>query len=354
MKILFVHPGRCSTRTFSCGSSRSASNWWRRPRGAGTQSAIDLQVESHDDYHRMIASGSRISSPSPATTSPTCRRSSIWRARWFAALLHLRRRPQRLLHRAAPFWSTARAPSTACSRARARPAIVKLLEAVGGDRSAIAKVPGAVTARRRGTAAGLRRAPRRHQARARSAAPPPQIFHRRARPLRLDRVLARLPVGLLVLQRLDVLRPQLSAASARSGWSRISPSIREPGVFIVDDVAFIQDEHGFAIGEAIARKGIRKNYYLETRGDVLLAQQGGVPVLEDARRSPTCSSASRRSTRRACASSASASRSGAISRRWSSPARSASRWRSTSSPTRTGTRSASASCASGAWRCRRS
>jgi hopanoid C-3 methylase HpnR len=46
--------------------------------------------------------------------------------------------------------------------------------------------------------------------------------------------------------------------------------IREPGVFIVDDVAFIQGEHGMAIGEAIARRGIRKQYYLETRGDVLL------------------------------------------------------------------------------------
>lgn len=46
--------------------------------------------------------------------------------------------------------------------------------------------------------------------------------------------------------------------------------IREPGVFIVDDVAFIQSKHGFEIGEAIARKGIKKQYYLETRGDVLL------------------------------------------------------------------------------------
>jgi hopanoid C-3 methylase HpnR len=46
--------------------------------------------------------------------------------------------------------------------------------------------------------------------------------------------------------------------------------IREPGVFIVDDVAFIQSEHGIAIGEAIARRGIKKQYYLETRGDVLL------------------------------------------------------------------------------------
>ena len=46
--------------------------------------------------------------------------------------------------------------------------------------------------------------------------------------------------------------------------------IREPGMFILDDVAFIQAEHGMAIGEAIARKGIQKRYWLETRADVLL------------------------------------------------------------------------------------
>jgi hopanoid C-3 methylase HpnR len=46
--------------------------------------------------------------------------------------------------------------------------------------------------------------------------------------------------------------------------------IREPGIFIVDDVAFIQEQHGLAIGEAIARQGIKKRYYLETRSDVLL------------------------------------------------------------------------------------
>jgi hopanoid C-3 methylase len=46
--------------------------------------------------------------------------------------------------------------------------------------------------------------------------------------------------------------------------------IREPGIFIVDDVAFVHERHGMQIGEAIARAGIRKRYYLETRGDVLL------------------------------------------------------------------------------------
>jgi hopanoid C-3 methylase HpnR len=47
-------------------------------------------------------------------------------------------------------------------------------------------------------------------------------------------------------------------------------AIREPGVFIVDDVAFLHEERAMALGEAIARAGIRKEYYLETRGDVLL------------------------------------------------------------------------------------
>jgi hopanoid C-3 methylase HpnR len=47
-------------------------------------------------------------------------------------------------------------------------------------------------------------------------------------------------------------------------------AIREPGVFIVDDVAFVHERHGFELGEAVARAGIKKQYYLETRGDVLL------------------------------------------------------------------------------------
>ncbi|HEY3908777.1 MAG TPA: hopanoid C-3 methylase HpnR [Stellaceae bacterium] len=46
--------------------------------------------------------------------------------------------------------------------------------------------------------------------------------------------------------------------------------IREPGIFIVDDVAFVHERHALELGEAIARAGIKKRYYLETRGDVLL------------------------------------------------------------------------------------
>ena len=46
--------------------------------------------------------------------------------------------------------------------------------------------------------------------------------------------------------------------------------IQEPNVFLVDDVAFVHPEHGFAIGQALERRNVRKAYYLETRCDVLL------------------------------------------------------------------------------------
>src|SRR5881296_1085743 len=47
-------------------------------------------------------------------------------------------------------------------------------------------------------------------------------------------------------------------------------SVREPNVFLVDDVAFIHPEHGYAIGEELERRNVRKQYYLETRCDVLI------------------------------------------------------------------------------------
>jgi magnesium-protoporphyrin IX monomethyl ester (oxidative) cyclase len=47
-------------------------------------------------------------------------------------------------------------------------------------------------------------------------------------------------------------------------------TVAEPNVFIVDDVAFVHPEHGFAIGREIEKRGIRKRYYLETRADVLI------------------------------------------------------------------------------------
>ncbi len=46
--------------------------------------------------------------------------------------------------------------------------------------------------------------------------------------------------------------------------------IREPNVFVVDDVAFIRPEHGDAIAAELEKRGVQKQYYLETRADVLL------------------------------------------------------------------------------------
>ena len=148
-------------------------------------------------------------------------------------------------------------------------AMPQLLEAIAHDRCAIAKVPGVVT---RG---GL--------------GPSPHFVHslddlRPARDLLRHR--RRYFIG--------VLDPCASIEFSRgcpwdcafcSAWTfygrnyrMISPEkavedlarLKEPGVFIVDDVAFIQAKHGLEVGEAIARKGIKKRYYLETRGDVLL------------------------------------------------------------------------------------
>ena len=61
---------------------------------------------------------------------------------------------------------------------------------------------------------------------------------------------------------------QLSAEAAAEDLARV----REPGVFLVDDVAFIKPEHGMAIGREVERRRIRKQYYLETRADVFVRQ----------------------------------------------------------------------------------
>jgi len=64
-------------------------------------------------------------------------------------------------------------------------------------------------------------------------------------------------------------------------YRRLSPdaavedmaTIKEPGVFIVDDVAFIKAEDGDEIARQLERRNIRKQYYLETRCDVLLRNE---------------------------------------------------------------------------------
>jgi hopanoid C-3 methylase len=64
-------------------------------------------------------------------------------------------------------------------------------------------------------------------------------------------------------------------------YRRLSPEaavedmarIQEPGVFIVDDVAFIKAEEGDEIARQLERRRIHKEYYLETRCDVLVRNE---------------------------------------------------------------------------------
>jgi hopanoid C-3 methylase HpnR len=62
---------------------------------------------------------------------------------------------------------------------------------------------------------------------------------------------------------------RLSVEAAVEDMSRI----QEPGVFIVDDVAFIRAEDGDEIARQLEQRGIKKEYYLETRTDVLVKNE---------------------------------------------------------------------------------
>ena len=161
--------------------------------------------------------------------------------------------------------------SIAFSKAKGKCLSLQLLLAVEHDRKAITKVPGVVTLDGDG--------------------PPPQFIPN------LDDIR---PARDLVRHRrkyfIGVLDPCASIEFARgcpwdcsfcSAWTFYGRSYRmvstekaveelervqEPGIFLVDDVAFIQAKQGLEIGEAVARRGIKKQYYMETRGDVLLAE----------------------------------------------------------------------------------
>ncbi len=148
-------------------------------------------------------------------------------------------------------------------------AIGPLLSAIAGDHRALALVPGAVTAAGEG--------------------PPVRMVdhlddHRPARDLLRHR--KKYFIGVLdPCASIEFTRGCPWDCSFCSAWTFYGRSyrtrtpdailddlgrVREPGIFIVDDVAFIQAKQGLQIGEAIARRGIKKQYYLETRGDVLL------------------------------------------------------------------------------------
>ena len=165
-----------------------------------------------------------------------------------------------------------RGRSTACSRGKARRRSARLLEAAAErDAAALLEVPGVDHA---GRAADRRRGSARTS---RTLRPARDLLRHRRKYF----------IGVLdPCASIEFSRGCPWDCSFCSAWTfygrsyRIKAaeaavdelaSIREPGVFIVDDVAFIQAEHGMAIGEAHRPAGdSRSSIYLETRGDVLL------------------------------------------------------------------------------------
>src|SRR6202167_2587541 len=273
MKVLFVHPGPLLyTNVFLLLEPLGLELVAQSARRAGHACRlIDLQVESHADYHRLVGE---------------------WRPDFIAfscnylanvpEIVDLAKATKQTLPRtficvgghSASFIAAAIVEHGAGAidcvlKGEGEPNIVKLLEAVAGDRDAIDKVPGAVTASGEGPRPGF-----------------------------VDHLEDIRPARDLVRHRrkyfIGVLDPCASIEFSRgcpwdcsfcSAWTfygrsyrQADPaicaeemaSIREPNVFIVDDVAFIHESHGMALGEAVAKAGIKKRYYLETRGDVLL------------------------------------------------------------------------------------
>jgi hopanoid C-3 methylase HpnR len=241
-------------------------------RRAGHQvQLIDLQAETHKDYWRLIDEWQ------PDVVAFSCNYLANVPEIVDLAKLTRARRPGTFVfvggHSASfiaqEFLEHAGGAINCILKGEGEASVVELFEAIEHDRRAIARVPGVVTLDGEG--------------------PPPGL---------IDNLDTLMPARDLLRHRrryfIGTLDPCASIEFARgcpwdcsfcSAWTFygrsyrvVSPeravddlaSFKEPGVFIVDDVAFVQAKHGFEIGEAIARRGIRKKYYLETRGDVLL------------------------------------------------------------------------------------
>ena len=217
----FIRVRSCTRRSF-CGSSRSGSSWSRRPRRQAGHDVrlIDLQVETHRDYleaTRRLAAGRRRLLLQLPRERPGDRRpgQDHRRASFPDCFVFVGGHSASFIAARAPRARRGRHRLRAEGRGRSDGRRLLLGRRARPQRAR--QGPGRGHAGRRRAAAALRREPRRPPAGARSAAPPPQVFHRRARPLRVDRVLPRLPVGLLVLQRLDLLRAQLSDGQPGAG-----------------------------------------------------------------------------------------------------------------------------------------
>jgi hopanoid C-3 methylase HpnR len=273
MRLLFVHPGPLLyTSVFLRLEPLGLEMVAEVARRAGhAVRIIDLQVETHDDFRCLIADWK------PDVVAFSCNYLAN-----VPEIVDLSKVTKSVLPHAyvcvgghsASFIARdivehGRGAIDCVLRGEGEAGIGALLEAVEHDRNAAAQVPGAVTVHGEG--------------------PTPRFVHDLddSRPARdLLRHRRKYFIGILdPAASIEFSRGCPWDCSFCSAWTfygrshrLVSPervaddlaSIREPGIFIVDDVAFVHDRHGFAIGEEIARRGIRKQYYLETRGDVLL------------------------------------------------------------------------------------
>lgn len=273
MKFLAVHPSALMyTKVFLRLEPLGLELVAQTVRQAGHEvRLIDLQVETHKDYFKLIEEWR------PEVVAFSC--NYLANVPEIVDLCKLTR--ERLPHgfifvgghsasfTAREFLEHGDGAIDCIVRGEGEVAIPLLLEAVAHDRHAISQVPGVVA----------------HE----GMGPPPR-FVASLDDLRPARDLLRHRRKYFI----GVLDPCASIEFSRgcpwdcafcSAWTfygrsyrMINPAkvveeleqLKEPGIFIVDDVAFIQAKHGLEIGEAIARKGINKRYYLETRGDVLL------------------------------------------------------------------------------------
>ncbi|HLZ33770.1 MAG TPA: hopanoid C-3 methylase HpnR [Nitrospira sp.] len=273
MKVLAVHPGPLMyTKIYLRLEPLGLELVAEAVRRAGhTVRVLDLQVEEPRDYLRMIdewePDAVLFSCNYLANVPEIVDLAISTKSKWPGTFILVGGHSASFV--AEEFLNHGRGAIDCVLKGEGEANMAALLSAVEQDRQAIHMVPGAVTAAGEG--------------------PPAQMTHS------LDDLR---PARDLVRHRrkyfIGVLDPCASIEFARgcpwdcsfcSAWTFYGRSYRvvtpdkaaedleriaEPGIFIVDDVAFIQAQHGMAIGEAIARKGIRKQYYLETRGDVLL------------------------------------------------------------------------------------